>query len=462
MKHFLVLVILSITAQGQIYAWFSQPPSAPTGGCPSGTGGTANYCDFETYVITKATVAGITVVVPWAPYDNFAITGQPSLNLGMLGSLDSALQAAATDGTKVKTINLILAAASGSSPNAATPSYVFTTSWANTSPPVDVCYCSPNYPGTGSNGFSVTGPNCYNATSYAHNFPTKTFDASGVPASWEFPFYNAYHQFAQKFAAYYSGGPGGSSISSYIGYVRFGLLTGGGTVVPCPAVEEGIYPYGSTPTQSGVPAVPLTEPILEQYATNVFSGIRAQSPKMILNASMFGGETFGTNGIVPTQWADDIASIAIANDFGITAESLASTDLTSYATAGPCSNDWCSLFNLYYPFAPMLGLQTLSISNPSCIVACVPSNTTGTLVTVLPFGTQHHTTVFEVKYEDLLCAYDQNTSPQYSSTNCPNTSPYSAPFAPYATTLANSAAGQPSSTSAVSGAASVTGSAMIQ
>src|ERR1700677_27096 len=68
------------------------------------------------------------------------------------------------------------------------------------------------------------------------------------------------------------------------------------------------------------------------------------------------GESFGTNGIVPIQWADDIASIAIANGFGITAESLASTDLTSYAAGSTCSNDWCSLFNIYSPFAPMLAL----------------------------------------------------------------------------------------------------------
>jgi hypothetical protein len=336
-----------------------------------------------------------------------AALGPPSLKGAALTALDSALMAAATPSgtTTPKTINLIFAAASGSSPNSATPAYVTGTGWAGSSPPVDVCYCT-NY--EGNSGYSNLGSNCYNTN---HTL----FDSSGVPASWEFPFYNAYYQFAQLLSTYYSElSPSGSAITPYIGYIRFGLLTGGGTVVACPA------------------------------------------PAMTLNASMFGGESFGTNGVVPIQWADDIARIAIANGFGITAESLQSADLTDYAAALPCSNDWCNLFNLYYPFAPILGLQTVDVSNPSCMTSCA-SSLTGSLVTVLPFGTQHHARVFEIKYVDLLCAYDQNS---YSSTNCPN--PPDAPYAPYAAALANTAAGQPPSTSALSGAAGLAGSAAIR
>jgi hypothetical protein len=138
----------------------------------------------------------------------------------------------ATVGTTTKTINIILAAASGSSPNGATPAYLTSLAWANTnsSPPLDVCYCA-NY--KGNTGYNTFGSNC-------ENINKSGFDSGGVPTSWEIPFYNAYSKFAQLFAGYYSGG--GSAISSYIGYIRFGLLTGGGTVVPCPAVEEGILP----------------------------------------------------------------------------------------------------------------------------------------------------------------------------------------------------------------------------
>jgi hypothetical protein len=70
MKTFLAVLILSIAAQAQVYAWFSAPPQAPTSGtCPTGTGGTPYYCDFMSYVITNSTVASITVVIPWLPYD---------------------------------------------------------------------------------------------------------------------------------------------------------------------------------------------------------------------------------------------------------------------------------------------------------------------------------------------------------------------------------------------------------
>jgi hypothetical protein len=390
-----------------------------------------------------------------------AALGPPSLKGAALTALDSALMAAATPSgtTTPKTINLIFAAASGSSPNSATPAYVTGTGWAGSSPPVDVCYCT-NY--EGNSDYSNLGPNCYNTMTYPplHG----GFDASGVPASWEFPFYNAYYQFAQKLAGYYSGL---SSISSYIGYIRFGLLTGGGTVVACPAVEEGIFPYGSMPTQTGIPAVPLTEPILEQYATNMFSSIQAQKPAMILDSSMFGGESFGTNGVVPIQWADDIARIAIANGFGITAESLQSADLTDYAAALPCSNDWCSLFNYYYSIAPMQGLQTISQSNPNCLnqpSTCGGGNLTGSLVTVLPFATQRRDTVLEVYYQDLLCAYDQDN---YYDSDCPELSVgpppiYLAPYMPYQTSLTNAVAGRPNSTGNVTGSSALSGAADIQ
>ena len=160
----------------------------------------------------------------------------------------------------------------------------------------------------------------------------------------------------------------------------------------------------------------------------------------------------------PASWADAVASAAISNGAGYGVESLALHDLTLYAEGMPCSNDWCGIFNTYFIQAPpMLGLQTVSQSDPSCTTdggagaAC-------SLVYTLPFATERHANVFELAYEDLLCAYDTDTMPEYVTAYCPSTY---APYGPYQTAIANALAGQPSGTSTIKGRASITGSASV-
>ncbi len=206
--------------------------------------------------------------------------------------------------------------------------------------------------------------------------------------------------------------------------------------------------------QSSGPAIPLNSlTVWHNYNNAVYAAAHANASGTILEASMYGGETLPNgDGTILLSWADDVASTAIANHLGIGAESLAFSDLPLYASNSPCSNDWCQLFNEYSLSGPMLGLQTVSLSDPTCVTNPACGNATGSLTTVLPFGTQRHARVFEIGYEDLLCAYDSSSS---GSSCAPGTG------SAYPLALQNSTSGVPSSTATLSGAAKLSSNATL-
>jgi hypothetical protein len=145
----------------------------------------------------------------------------------------------------------------------------------------------------------------------------------------------------------------------------------------------------------------------------------------------------------------------------LTCTCLVCVAIILYSVGQPCSNDWCGLFNSYYSISPMRSLQTITPTNPNCLNQPTSCNGTGSLVTVLPFGTQRRATTFEIYYNDLLCAYDSDN--YADSTYCPLISPgvYLAPFLPYQRALANAAFLQPNSTIDVQGKTSLSGSSSI-
>jgi hypothetical protein len=168
------------------------------------------------------------------------------------------------------------------------------------------------------------------------------------------------------------------------------------------------------------------------------------------------GSGYGDQNDVGTAYADAVASAAASNGAGIGAESLALHDGTLYASGQPCSNDWCSIFNTNFFKAPILGLQSVDISEAGC-TSDPGTGKTCSLAYVLPFGTQRHANVFEIANEDLLCAYGGST---YSNgTHCP--SGFS-PYLPYQVAIQNAALGLPGSTSVTGGKASVSGTAVLQ
>jgi hypothetical protein len=263
-------------------------------------------------------------------------------------------------------------------------------------------------------------------------------DTSGVPASWEQPSWWAYETFIKEVIEHY-----GTDVTwhSQVGYIRFGLTIGGTGVIPCPS-EEMTVPAGA----------PLALPVWSAYANTIFAYAATQNPPMIVEGSGYGGAA-----PITTAWADAVASAAIANGAGYGAESLALHDLTLYSGGSACSNDWCGIFNNYFAQAPrMLGLQTISKSDPTCTSDPGPGLTCS-LVFVLPFATERHANVLEIAYEDLLCAYDMAT-PEYVTSFCPT---HSAPYGPYQTAIANVLAGKPKGTAVIGGSAKVAGNASV-
>jgi hypothetical protein len=223
-----------------------------------------------------------------------------------------------------------------------------------------------------------------------------------------------------------------------IGYIRFGIGTGGGGSIPCPSEELG-----------SSPSTPLTLAIWGALTQNIFSFAATQSPQMVTESSGYGGE----NSTITTAWADTIAQNSIPYGAGFGAESLALNDAVLYSEGLPCSNDWCAIFNSYYSKTPMLGLQTIaSLSDPTC-TSNPGAGQTCSLVYVLPFGTQRRANVFEIGYGDLLCAF---YSGGYSG--CSSGSP--APG--YAAAISNAEQGLPSSTTTLVGPARLSGKAAIE
>jgi len=452
----LVLLIAPFT-HGQVYAYFKGDPATSIS--------SADYTAYKTYVRDNplaSAVAGITVILPWKEYDHGNDTVGALLNTSTLPVLASDLTTAAGG----KKINLIILAASGGvgsgGVNTATPSWVFDSAWVTGgchctwTTPLDVCYCN-SYQGTSTNGWlntSLVGSNCYNQSTFTSML---TYDHSGVPAAWEPPFVVAYNQWLALFL------PWAQANLPNLGYIRIGVGTGGGSVVACPKVEEGNFPL-----QASAPATPLTESVWLTYSQAIYSAVALDvlGTGIVPEASMFGGETFGGgDGMIPIDWADNEASVATNNGFGLAAESLSAAsdigDNVLSASGSPCSNDWCALFSRYRT-APVLGLQTLSESDPNCLGAPSTCNQTSSLLTALPVGTQNYARVFEVYYQDLLCAYDSGYT---NSTTPPNNGACEAISAGrqyYPAALSAAAAGQPTSVGEVWGAAKMSGKARLQ
>lgn len=217
-------------------------------------------------------------------------------------------------------------------------------------------------------------------------------------------------------------------------------------MIPCP-VQEMDAP------SSGGPAIPLTVSVWQSYANSIFSYSKFTGATMTMEGSGYGGPA---QPHVPAAYADAVASAAVANGAGVGAESLALHDQVLYAAGSTCSNDWCNILNVYALEAPILGLQTIGKSDPTCTSDPGAANTCS-LIYVLPFATQRHANVLEIANQDLLCAYAMLYS---DPTTCPSSIAH--PFAPYSTALANASAGQPAYTSATNGKASATGKTVLQ
>jgi hypothetical protein len=346
--------------------------------------------DFQDNVVANQYVTGVNVLMDWKSIESSSgsQSGGYSFTTFENGIASLFTLPGQSSPSYTKKINIIVQGITGGCAigntatcgNTSTPTYVFTSGWANTvnhsvnplthadysTPvPLDVWY---------SCGYGVSGTD------------------TGFPAATEAAFYVAYQNFINEVLTQYSST---SALAPYIGYIRFGLSAGGEVYPFC----EGTGHYSQSDWLTYVSN-------MDSYESGVNSGL---SPKIQLMTSI-NQTNFPSNYTYP----DDEAGYAITNGIGFGSQGLQQGDISSTT---PCptqssTSDWCYLF--YYPSVPTvpLELQTTLLSDPAfasggTITPGTPSQT-GSLSQIIPYAVANHAEIFELYAYDMLYAFDSN------------------------------------------------------
>lgn len=339
---------------------------------------------FKTYVIGSPYVAGVNVIVDWS-----SIQGSNGSSPGTYSftTLESSITALFPSGIPTKKVNLIFQGVTGgcaignpgTCDNTSTPSYVFTTGWANT-------VNSTVNPLTGHDYSTPVPLDVWAGCGYG--------DTGGYPAVLEPAFYVAYQAFMNQVISRYSS-ISQSTLTPYIGYIRFGLSAGGEVYPFCEA--QGDY------TQSAWLSY-------VQLMDNYESGLTHTMQLM----TSINQTNFPSNYTYP----DDEASYAKADGIGFGSQGLQQKDIDSTVPcpSGSSTSDWCYLFDTYAGDVP-LELQTTLLSDPiyngGAITSGSPSET-GSLSQIIPYAIANHALIFELYAYDMLYAFDNgSSSPNY-------------------------------------------------
>lgn len=337
----------------QVNAW---DPPAPSDG---------DWNMFQTYILPNPAVHGVVVNVPW----NSIETSQGVYDFSTLDNSILPSYAGKEIDLAFQPITYTNMNNPPGGKNSLTPSYVFTTAWANSvgAAPQDVVYCPP-YPGQGT----FTGP-------YA-NILTPGFDPTGYPVVYEKPFRVAYQNFISAVLKNYKG--------SNIGYIRFGISVGNEADATC-TDEMALLPAPNT----------FVDPTTwENWVQTMESYEKSAGPPVQLMQSLNSLEGD------PTVLPPFEAMTAVNNGFGFGNNGLQKSDISASASGAPCTGDWCALFDTYAGEVP-LELQEATPSNPS---GSDPTNVTGNLAELIPLAAQHHATILEILVPDLFLAFDPN------------------------------------------------------
>lgn len=374
------------------------PQSSTCSFLPSG-----NNCLTQYQSDVLPNVDGIVVEVQWSSIDlgNTTQTGSgctsgassSTCDWSALDNLVTSHYFGGTNWDASKKVGIVLSPVTdgmgSSGVNTSTPAYVFSTTWAGTSAPLDECTCSG---ASGYNGDGATGTvnTCWNISSTSPATP----DYSGYPAVFEEPFQAALQGFYQN-AISHLNSLSTATYSSSIAYIRMGLA-GGGEAYPFCASNLETLSSVSPHTAAQLKYVWTT------YANNMYTaetGFGSLSPIMAAPS----GSLSGT--IVTNAWADTEATDAIAEKLVLGSEGFQYQDTTTT----PCSNDWCTTY-AYTPVAPILELQLVDPSVPS-EYPCTGAGpyTVGSLACLLPFAAGK-ANVLELFPQDLFIAYDSNDS----------------------------------------------------
>lgn len=206
-----------------------------------------------------------------------------------------------------------------------------------------------------------------------------------TPVFWEQPFITNYQAFMSATIQKYRGDPS-------IGYIRFGLGTGGETFI-----TDG---FGSPTCQSQLQKYGYTLQVWENYLYQMLDYEKSLNSHTQLMVSLNQLTVPSTDYTLP----DAVAARAVQDGIGIGNQGLQQKDISDYQSTQTCGADWCGLFDTYQGRVP-LELQTVAASDPD------GSGQTGSLVSLMPFGLQRHAQIFEIYFVDWLTAYD----PDYSN-----------------------------------------------
>jgi hypothetical protein len=466
------------------------PQIAPAGGCPSGTGGSPQYCNYQISVLPniKGTVFGVT----WAQGNVISGTDVGVESNSTPGQYNWTGFDAMVNGYAEQTCGANLA--SGGAPclvsfamgmaenhgllnsgngNTFTPQYIYGQSWSNNVAPTwatgttylakqDVMYGGTYYQNNGTNGSCISS-------------------GSGGPASdtgcpWTSTGSNAAVQDATFGTEYLVGSNSNWPTLGSVANLNSATCVGGTAACTAAIVAQGAPVTFETPVFAAwknfltaffqhIAAAPyasqvryvrtgigqasgesypwdasLLQPLSGGTQTTLGNTWLAFHASYVNDLEAARNMNFPAAGLnitsngclpaVPCSWADQEAADGAAIGAGPGSESLQVADVTAYAGGTNCSNDWCLVFTLYGPTAPFVELQELEASSTT--------GRPGMLNQFVPFGVEMRGNAplyLEIVAADLECSFVSG----YSGSNCPGTGLY----APFAAALQSAAVGVP-------------------
>jgi len=353
---------------------------------------------FQNDVLGSNLVTGINPYMYW----NQIETSQGSYSFQ---SFDTSLAALFNPtGAITKKVNLIVVGVSGGCAiggdcgNTATPSYVFSSSWAQSqgASTLDVFTCS-DYPGNGGSD-------------------------SGFPAVYEVAYYVAYENFINAVLKHYSNscsasgasvppcsgnsGANGPALAPYIGYIRFGLSAGGEVYPFCASGNYTVDTGGETFLTyiNDMDKDIISE---EESYTSAQQALGAYVQMM----TSINQITNPNDYTPPEDEAQDAVNEKGTSPYTVTmgfgSQGLQKSDVSNYNSdpQGYCTSDWCALFNEYTGDVP-LELQTTLQSDPTGVSQTGSLATLGTVTGLIPFATSLNATILELYPYDLLYGLD--------------------------------------------------------
>ena len=274
---------------------------------------------------------------------------------------------------------IVVGANEGGTSNYSTPPYVFTAAYAATlgAPPQDQVVCGdwqggPSSPVHGSSTVSgVWNTNaCYSSAGTCEG----SADINGFPVVYEKPYMTAYQTFIANVLKHYSpaGTHSGPALASHIGYIRFGMTSGGEATLVCNGVSPGPLGLAAQPLGFSKNAfVGSKADPASGYISSMMAWIHAQTPSVSVGINSHGGPPNGTD----LSYANAEAQLAVASHvgFGIEAFGIGDSYLTSRGM--PCIDNWCDNFATYADAGVPLVLQnTIAALQPSYAVTDIEGN----------------------------------------------------------------------------------------